>query len=228
GEKLRQELVEHNGFIRVPIRSVPTGIDPARFQPGDCKQARSELQMAPLFTIGILATLRSWKGHRFLIEAFAALRANGRPMQLLVVGDGPQHQALVQQVASAGLADAVHFAGHDPSPEHWLRAMDLFVLPSYANEGVPQALMQAMMTGLPCITTDVGAIGEVAFDGKTALLVPPQDSAALTEALVRLIDSPSLREGLGRQARAFALSQCTLVAMCDAMEQVFQRAQAAN
>ncbi|RYG11247.1 MAG: glycosyltransferase, partial [Burkholderiales bacterium] len=112
--------------------------------------------------------------------------------------------------------------------ERLLRAMDLFVLPSYANEGVPQALMQAMMTGLPCITTNVGAIGEVALDNETAVLVPPQDSTALTEALERLMDSPSLRERLGRQARAFALSRCTLSAMCDAMEQVFQRAGSAN
>jgi glycosyltransferase involved in cell wall biosynthesis len=224
GEKLRQELITTNGFTRVPIRSVPTGVDPARFQPGDPAQARRRLQLAPLFTIGILATLRSWKGHRFLIEAFATLRAAGKPMQLLVVGDGPQREALAKQAVEAGLADAVRFVGHDASPEHWLRAMDLFALPSYANEGVPQALMQAMMTGLPCVTTDVGAIGEVARDGETALLIPPRDSAALAAALERLLSDTGLCTHLGRQARTFALSRCTLSAMCDAMEQVFQGA----
>jgi glycosyltransferase involved in cell wall biosynthesis len=149
------------------------------------------------------------------------LRAEGRPVQLLVVGDGPQREALEKQVAEAGLAGAVRFAGHDPEPERWLRAMDLFVLPSYANEGVPQALMQAMMSGLPCITTDVGAIGEIARDGETALLVPPQDSSTLRHSIVRLMEDPALRERLARQARTFALSHCTLSAMCDAMEQVF-------
>jgi glycosyltransferase involved in cell wall biosynthesis len=224
GEKLRQELMVRNGFTRVPIRSVPTGVDPARFEPADPVRSRAALGIAPMTTIGILATLRSWKGHRFLIEALAALRAHGRQVQLLVVGDGPQREALVEQAGKAGLADAVRFVGHDPRPERWLGAMDLFVLPSYANEGVPQALMQAMMSGLPCVTTDVGAIGEIARDGETAVLVPPQDSAALADALARLIDDPALRQRLGNQARAFALDHCTLSAMCDAMEQVFQGA----
>ena len=226
GEKLRQELVEVNRFTDVLIRSVPTGIDPARFQPGDAAQARAELGLQPLLTIGIVATLRSWKGHRFLIEAFAALREQGRPVQLLVVGDGPQREALVTQAREAGLEAVIRFAGHDPQPERWLRAMDIFVLPSYANEGVPQALMQAMMTGLPCITTDIGAIGEVARDGETALLVRPQDSDALAATLIRLLDDPGLRTQLGGAARAFALAHCTQAAMCDAMEQVFRQAMA--
>jgi glycosyltransferase involved in cell wall biosynthesis len=222
GEKLREELVEVNGFRDVTIRSVPTGIDPERFQPADPVAARAALGLAPVFTLGIVATLRSWKGHRFLIDAVGRLRAQGRALQLLVVGDGPQREALEAQVRQAGLAEAVRFAGHDPQPERWLRAMDLFALPSYANEGVPQALMQAMMSGLPCITTHVGAIGEVARAGETALIVPTQDAAALAAAIAGLMDDPALRERLGRSARDFALARCTLAAMCDAMEEVFR------
>ena len=228
GEQLRRELLERNGFRRVAIRSVPTGIDPQRFGPADAAASRAALGLPPLPTVGILATLRSWKGHRFLIEAFAALRAQGRPLQLLVVGDGPQREALQAQVDAAGLQAWVRFTGHDPQPERWLRAVDVFVLPSYANEGVPQALMQAMMSGLPCVTTHVGAIAEIARDGETALIVPPQDPQALAAAIGRLLDDPALRERLGRQARTFALEHCTLEAMCDAMEEVFRAAMAAS
>lgn len=221
GETLRRELIEVNGFTHVPIRSVPTGIDPGRFQPADPVGARGELGLPERATVGILATLRSWKGHRFLVEAVGLLRTRGRDLQLLVVGDGPQREALQAQVAAAGLGDAIRFVGHDPRPERWLRALDLFVLPSYANEGVPQALMQAMMSGLPCITTDVGAIGEIAHPGTTAVLVPTQDSAALAGAIERLLADPEQRRRLGSGARAFALAHCTLAAMCDAMEAVF-------
>lgn len=224
GEKLREELVQVNGFTDVPIRSVPTGIDPARFRPGDPAAARAALGLAPLFTIGIVATLRSWKGHRFLVDAFARLRAEGRDAQLLIVGDGPGRALIGDQVQAAGLASHVHFTGHDPQPERWFPAIDLFALPSYANEGVPQALMQAMMVGLPCVTTLVGAIGEIASDGETALIVPPQDAAALAAALGRLMDDAALRARLGSNARAFALERCTLEAMCDAMEEVFEQA----
>ncbi|MGV3573094.1 MAG: glycosyltransferase family 4 protein [Ramlibacter sp.] len=222
GEKLRLELIEQNGFTDVPIRSIPTGIPPERFAPAHPVQARLELGLPARTTIGILATLRSWKGHRFLVEAFGMLRAAGHDLQLLVVGDGPQRPMLEEQVAQAGLGEWIRFTGHDPKPERWLRAMDVFVLPSYANEGVPQALMQAMMSGLPCITTDVGAIAEVARDGETALMVPPQDSAALAAMLTRLLEDAAMRERLGRQARAFALANCTLDAMCDRMEEVFR------
>ena len=224
GEKLREELVNVNGFTDVPIRSVPTGIDPARFTPGQPVATRAALGLAPVFTIGIVATLRSWKGHRFLVDAFSQLRAQGREVQLLIVGDGPARAPVEAQVQAAGLGDAVHFAGHDPKPERWFPAMDLFALPSYANEGVPQALMQAMMVGLPCVTTLVGAIGEIATDGETALIVPPQDPTALAGALARLMDDAALRARLGRNARAFALEHCTLEAMCDAMEEVFEAA----
>ena len=224
GEKLREELVHRNGFRDVPIRSVPTGIDPPRFMPGEPVPARAALGLAPVFTIGIVATLRSWKGHRFLVDAFAQLRAQGRDVQLLIVGDGPARPPVEAQVQAAGLASVVHFTGHDAKPERWFPAMDLFALPSYANEGVPQALMQAMMVGLPCVTTLVGAIGEIASDGETALIVPPQDPAALAAALARLMDDAALRERLGRNARAFALEHCTLEAMCDAMEEVFEAA----
>ncbi|QJW84445.1 glycosyltransferase family 4 protein [Ramlibacter terrae] len=122
------------------------------------------------------------------------LRAAGHDVQLLIVGDGPQRPMLEEQVAQAKLGDWVRFTGHDPKPERWLRAMDVFVLPSYANEGVPQALMQAMMSGLPCITTDVGAISEVARDGETALIVRPQDSAAPAAMLTQLLGDPEARE----------------------------------
>lgn len=224
GEKLREELIQVNGFTDVPIRSVPTGIDPARFTPGEPAAVRVALGLAPVFTIGIVATLRSWKGHRFLVDAFAQLRAQGRDVRLLIVGDGPARPPVEAQVQAAGLAPHVHFTGHDARPERWFQAMDLFALPSYANEGVPQALMQAMMVGLPCVTTLVGAIGEIASDGETALIVPPQDPGALAAALGRLMDDAALREHLGRNARAFALAHCTLEAMCDAMEEVFEAA----
>lgn len=224
GEKLRRELIEANGFTQVPIRSVPTGIDPARFQPADPARARTELGLPSRVTVGILATLRSWKGHRFLVEAIGLLRGRGLDLQLLVVGDGPQREALEAQVAAAGLVDVVRFVGHDPRPERWLRALDLFVLPSYANEGVPQALMQAMMSGLPCITTDVGAIGEIAHPGTTAVLVPTQDSTALADAIERLLADPDQRRRLASGARDYALAHCTLAAMCDEMEAVFEDA----
>ena len=75
----------------------------------------------------------------------------------------------------------------------WLQALDVFVLPSYANEGVPQALVQAMLAGLPCISTSAGSIGELALNEETALVVPSQDVNALRAAIRRLLGDATLR-----------------------------------
>ena len=95
---------------------------------------------------------------------------------------------------------------------------------SYANEGVPQALMQAMFTGLPCVTTGAGAIGEIAVPGRTAVVVAMQDSEVLTAALGDLQRDPAWRRALGERARAHVLDGFTRERMLDRMSAVFEAA----
>src|SRR4051812_22958361 len=105
-----------------------------------------------------------------------------------------------------------------------MQALDIFALPSYANEGVPQALLQAMLVGLACVTTHVGSMAELAVDGATALVVPPQDSAALRRALERLAADAPLRERLGAAARRHCSDTHSSERMLDRMEQVYREA----
>ncbi|MBI3146958.1 MAG: glycosyltransferase family 4 protein [Betaproteobacteria bacterium] len=223
GEALRTQLIRDNGLDPNRVISVPTGIDPAHFQPGDRLLARKLLNLpADGELIGIVATLRSWKGHRFL---FDALRRVERPnARLVVVGDGPQRSPLFRLAADLDILDRVVFAGNQNDVAPWLRALDVFALPSYANEGVPQALLQAMMTGLACVTTAAGAIGEVAQNELTALVVPMQDAGGLAKALARLLDDAELRHRLGDTAREAVRARHSLEAMLDRMEVVFSLA----
>lgn len=223
GEALRQQLINDNGVPSARVTSVPTGIDTVRFSPGDKAATRAALGLEPNGQyIGIVATLRSWKGHLYLLDAFAKTELPG--WQLLIVGDGPQRAALGQRINELGLADRVHLVGQQEHPEDWLRALDIFCLPSYANEGVPQAVLQAMLTALPIITTPVGAILEAVTDGETALVVPPRDSAALAAALSRLARNPELGTELGSTAREKALKLFSREAMLDRMETIFTTA----
>ena len=130
----------------------------------------------------------------------ALLAADGRVMGHRRVGDAAGQQAEVAP---------------------WLRAFDLFALPSYANEGVPQALMQAMFSGLACVTTDAGAIGEVALPGQTAVVVPREDPVALGQALAGLLADPVWRQALGERARTHVLTRFTRERMLDDMLSVF-------
>ena len=226
GERLREELIAGLACDPARVVSIPTGIDDQRFRPVSGPAERRALRAGlglpdDRYLIGIVATLRSWKGHRFLLEAVAAL-----PMaaQLVIVGDGPQAPALQAQAAALGRPDLVRFAGQQDDVAPWLRAFDAFALPSYANEGVPQALMQAMFSGLPCVTTAAGAIGEIALPGATAVVVPMQDAAALGQALAGLYRDPAWRRALGERARAHVLDGFTRERMIDRMLGVFESA----
>jgi glycosyltransferase involved in cell wall biosynthesis len=227
GAALREQLIRDNGLDDARVDSVPTGIDTATFAPLSRAAARRELGLpdaAPL--AGIVATLRSWKGHRYLVAAMPLLRR--REARLVIVGDGPQRAALEAQVGELGIGERVLFAGQRTDVARWLAALDVFVLPSYANEGVPQALLQAMLAGIPCVTTDAGAIPEIARDGDTARIVPREDATALAAAIDGVLDDPLASAAIAERARAFVLPRFGIDTMLDRMEEVFRTALAAR
>jgi len=219
GEALRLDLIERAGVLPERIASVPTGADPNLYRSGDKQAARARLELPPAaLLIGIVATLRSWKGHRYLLEALP------QGATLVIVGDGPQRDALGSRVKALGIENRVRFAGNQRDVVPWLQALDIFALPSYANEGVPQALLQAMLVGLPCVTTEVGSIRELATDGVTALVVPPQDVPALRLALERLMQDAGLRAQLGAAARRHCVESLSYERMLDRMEAIYREA----
>ena len=227
GERLRLQLIRDNRYRPESIDSVPTGIDLERYAPANRAQAKARLGLDPAQAcIGIVATLRSWKGHRYLLEACAALKQPDA--RLLIVGDGPMREQLQQQVAQLGLTQRVLMPGNQAEVTPWLQAMDVFALPSYANEGVPQALMQAMAAGVPVVSTPVGSIDELVRDGATGLMVPPRDTAALRAAIERLLAEPQLRERLAQAALAWVRERYSRERMLDRMEAIFVRAAAAR
>jgi glycosyltransferase involved in cell wall biosynthesis len=227
GEKLREELTRTLGCAPEHVTSIPTGVDTALYTPGDKLATRHRLGLPQQrLLVGIVATLRSWKGHRYLIDAFAKLR--GEAAGLVIVGDGPMRQNIEEQIDRLKLGDRVVMPGNRDDVAAWMQALDIFALPSYANEGVPQALVQAMLCGLPCVTTNAGAIGEAAIADKTALVVARKDVEGLRAALQVLIDDPAWRTRLGAAARTHCAKRFSREAMLDRMEAVFYNALAST
>lgn len=222
GEKVRDQVIAEVGADPARVVSIATGIDLARFTPGSRLEARVAVGLdtrAP--TVGIVATLRSWKGHGYLLEALAALPPETRGV---IVGDGPQRGALEAQARTLGLEGRVRFTGNQADVAPWMRAFDVFCLPSYANEGVPQALMQAMACGLPVVTTPVGSIEEIVSEGETGLIVPPRDAEALRTAISALLHDSPRRSALGARAAAVARERFGEALMVERMVEVFRRA----
>jgi glycosyltransferase involved in cell wall biosynthesis len=220
GEAIKRDLVERNGFRASRIESVPTGIDAGRFRPGERMASRAKFGLPQDKTlVGIVATLRSWKGHAVLLDAMASLPPQ---IELVIVGDGPQREALEKKIVELKLRGRVHMQGQQADVLPWLRALDIFALPSYANEGVPQSLVQAMLVELPCVTTAVGGIPELAEHDRTALVVPPRDAGALAAGIARLAGNEGLRRELGEAARKHCVEGYSYERMLDRMENLFR------
>ncbi len=129
---------------------------------------------------------------------------------------------LEAHLAALGLGDIVRFVGQQDDVVPWFQAMDLVTLPSYAEEGVPQAIMQAMACGIPVVSTRVGAIPEVVDHERTGLLVAPRSAEALALGLARLRDDEPLRTRFGSQGRQRAARDFGMGQMLDRMEVIFR------
>jgi glycosyltransferase involved in cell wall biosynthesis len=223
GAALKAQLVRDNAFDASRITSVRTGIDLARFRPLDAAQARAKLGVDARPAVAIVATLRDWKGHDDLLDAWAAVHRDVPGWQLLVIGDGPRRVHLESRVAAMELGEHVRLVGNQDDVPSWFACAQIAVLPSYGDEGVPQSLMQAAACGLPAVSTPIGAIPEAVVDGSTGLLVPARDAAALAAALQRLMTDEALRARMGRAAHEYAQANFGIDRMLDAMEGVFAR-----
>jgi glycosyltransferase involved in cell wall biosynthesis len=174
------------GVPRERLHAIPTGVSLADFAPRPPDpnlRARSSLPPRA-FVFGTVSVLRSWKGHVYLLEAFHHLVQEGLDAVLVIVGDGPYRPVIEEKIHTLGLADTVRLVGHQDAVPAWLALMDAFVLASYAHEGVPQALLQALAMGKPVAATAIGGIPEVIIPEETGLMAPPRDSQALARIMV--------------------------------------------
>jgi glycosyltransferase involved in cell wall biosynthesis len=190
---------------------VHCGVDLSLFRP------RPERPALGLFTIVCVASLQDYKGHAYLIEACAQLRARGVAFRCLLIGDGQERKRIETQLARLGLADAVVLLGRQTRQRvaDLLGLADVLALPSITTsygkkEGIPVALMEALAAGLPVVATAISGVPELIDNGGTGLLVPERDSAALAQALLRLQGDPRLRQRLGAAGREKVLREFDL------------------
>ena len=145
---------------------------------------------------------------------------------LVVVGDGPQRAAVASLLAEAGLSQLCWLPGERSDVPAIMRSLDVFVLPSLA-EGISNTILEAMACGVPVVATRVGGNAELVDEGRTGLVVPSDDDAAMAGALARLAGDPVLAARLGAAARADAERRFSLDAMVQAYQTLYERTLAA-
>jgi glycosyltransferase involved in cell wall biosynthesis len=173
-------FVSHNGF------------DPGVFYPGTAPRGED-------LVIGSLCVFREEKRIDVLIEAFATLPWREMRLCLLIVGGGPMLGPWSARAAELGLGNACRFEKASGNVADWLRAMDIFVLPS-RSEGFPNALLEAMACGCAVIGSRVGGVPEMIEDGISGLLFSPSDAEDLRAKLAGLVENPARRRELATNA----------------------------
>jgi glycosyltransferase involved in cell wall biosynthesis len=198
----RRAAAELVGQSRPTWKVIHNGVDLARFRvrPGDRVRALPpDLPVpagAPVVTV--VAALRAPKGHEVALRAWPAVRAAVPGAVLLIVGDGPHEPALR---ALAG--DGVVFAGSRRDVPEILEGTTVALLPSL-TEALPTTLIEAAAAGVPVVATTVGGTPETVEHGRTGLLVPPGDDAALAGAVIDLLRDPARRAEFGTAGRLLA------------------------
>ncbi|HEY3569698.1 MAG TPA: glycosyltransferase [Thermoanaerobaculia bacterium] len=215
------------GLWKVPedkVRLIPNGIPLDRFTPGESgPETRARLGIpAGATVVGTVGSLRPVKNFHRLLDACAA----AREVHLLVVGDGEDRPVLERRAAEPDLAGRVHFAGYQADPAPWYRAMDLFALSS-DSEQMPLCLVEAMASGLPVASTDVGDVRAMLPEEQAPFLVPVNGAGtagALGSRIAALARDLQTRRRLGALNRRRAEERFAFAAMCAAYREVYESA----
>lgn len=200
------------------MRYVPNGVDVGTFrpEPGRRAAARQALGLGDAFTWLAVGRFEDAKDYPNLLRAFAQVHAAHPQAQLLLVGDGPTRPASQQLAAELGLSGRVQFLGLRGDVPALMNAADGYVMAS-RWEGLPMVLLEAMASGVPIVTTAVGGTAELVQPGRSGLLVPPADSAALARAMAHLMALPDAeraewaRLGLERLRGEYTLEEVVKV-----------------
>jgi glycosyltransferase involved in cell wall biosynthesis len=215
-----QETFIRNRFIE-PKQAhlvLGTGVDVNRFRPAP----KHNDQPLILFAGRWLAT----KGIHEFVEAAQRVKHKGSKARFAIAGTvDPGNPASVppEQIEAWKRSNAVEFWGWQADMPSVLAQTDIFCLPSY-REGVPSALLEACASGLPIIATDVPGCRDVVEGGINGLLVPPQNSDALADAIETLLADPSLRDKLGQAGRQLALEKFSLENITTQTLKVYRKA----
>jgi glycosyltransferase involved in cell wall biosynthesis len=215
-DSVAQRLFD-SGVSPKKIRTIANGIDVELFE-----RARP----LPVFdfdgnkVVGMVARLDLQKGFEYLLRAARELCGAFPELKVVIVGEGPDRQAIENMIQRFGLQSSVIVAGQHSDMPAIYAAMDIFVLPSL-NEGLPMTILEAMAASRPVIATRVGAIPTVIKDGETGLLVDPGDANGLRDALARLLTDSDFSRRIGSAGHNWVSRNYTSEAMALKYRQMY-------
>ena len=186
--------------VSVIYNGVDVGEYPVDLSQEEKETIRKNLGFKEGLIIGAVGRLSPVKGYNHLVHAVKEIKEYAPDTNLLIIGDGPEEEALRRLVQSLDLEKSVVFMKSRFDARRFFPLMDIYVLPSL-QEGLGLSLLEAMASSRACVATSVGGISDVIEDTKNGLLVAPNDSHALAGAIRRLISDSEFASELRSQAR---------------------------
>jgi glycosyltransferase involved in cell wall biosynthesis len=215
----RERLVGHYGYPRDRIGVIYNGVDTeVRVSEQERAGCRESLGIDDkTFLLCAAGRVSVEKGLHHLIDAISGLPPI---VHLVIVGDGPQRQDLKRQASSLQLKDRVHFVGHTSTPERWMAACDIVVVPSTWYEAFGRVVVEAMVQGTPVVASRIGGMAELFEDGVHGRYVTPGSAEDLRKVLAELIAEPHLLQSMGSRAISlvndrYSLSRVTADYLCE-------------
>ncbi len=203
---------------------IPSGIDTDRFTPLPGADSKRRLGLAPdRRVVGTVTRQRVRKGVEEFLRAMATVRERMPAACALVFGEVDLDESLSGLVRALGLEGHLHLLGRRSDMPEVLSALDLLVQSAH-DEGMSNAILEAMAMQKPVVATDVGGTGEVVQPGRTGLLVPAKDPATLAQAIAQLLAAPGdTVAAMGERGRAIVVERFSARAMVRQMEDLYAR-----
>ena len=225
----RDVLVRNNKVKPEKIRVITGGIDFKLYQPYiDGKDIRREFRIprdAPL--IGIIAMLRSYKGHQYFIEGARYLLADFPNAYFLIVGEqivgegsGEVSRELRQRVKDLGLERRVIFTGYRDDTPEIMASLDILVITSIGIEATPRVMLEGLAMQKPIVATPVGGIPEIIKHRETGFLIPPKDGKAVAEAVKYLLTHGDVAATWAQKGYHFVKEHFSIEAVVDQIEAI--------
>ena len=217
-----QHMIDHEGFPRSKVFTIPNGVDTERFvpKPEQRQWLRSQLGVAEdSKLVGIVAALREEKNHQQLVDASSEILREYPNTHFVVVGEGPMRNSIETAIQERGLSAHFHLLGNRHDTHLILPALDAFALTS-KNEANPVSILEALACGVPVAAPRVGSIHETVLHEKTGLLTTPLDPFSTADAIIRLLGNAAWSRQLGFRGRAEVEESWSLDAMVSGYERL--------
>lgn len=215
--RMQSYLAAHD-FTLPDTQLIPNGVDIARFHPACADPFLDERAQV----VVCVARLCYQKGIDILLQAWRLVQQESPQARLILVGSGPLQTQLESLAHALGIANSIEFAGTQSDVLAQLHRGGIAVLPS-RFEGMPNAVLEAMACGLPCVATRVSGSEDIISHGINGLLVEPEDYHSMAQALLTLLRDPGLAQKYGHAARATIEQHYSLVHITDLYIQLYQR-----